>query len=312
MIKHGAFLLKKLNAMRWFRNSLPALFICLFSLFIFGCKSVPTLAPVDPLDLLDNESAFYISIPSSVDPELISKIITNNVEGMSAEDAQKTSEMIKKVYCGMNRSRKGTDYQISMEADVPVKYIPKILTEKKGWGISTFKPENSTSDYKIYSMDQMDISFPSGDVACFGRDLTGMLAKYDYISTTPVEEAAIEDVYYSDLDPDMHDWLKEAETEIRFYANKPQSFLTLLTGAQLDLKLFYVKGAFYVDENFPEQYILNLDFMFKNEKYRKAGKTLLTIAFGLTDSQSIVIETNELQINGIKLKKEQLYNLFID
>ena len=51
--------------------------------------------------------------------------------------------------------------------------------------------------------------------------------------------------------------------------------------------------------------------MFKNEKYLKAGKTLLTLAFGLTNSQSIIVETDELQINGIKLDKNQLIKLFL-
>lgn len=303
--------MKKLNILRWFSFSKSTLFILIISLFISGCKSVPNVKSVDPIDLLDNESAFFISIPADVDRELISQMITSNVESISEEDSQKLSEMVNKVYCGMNRSRKGTEYQISMDADIPVKYIPKMLNEKNGWAVRTFEPENSDSEYKIYSMEQMDIAFPSSNVACFGRDITQMLTKYDYISKIPAENEDEMGNSYSEIDPDMYDWLKENQNEIHFYANKPQSFLTLLTGAQLDLKLFYVKGAFYVDENFPDQYILNLDFMFKNEKYRKAGKTLLTIAFGLTDSQSIVIETNELQINGIKLKKEQLYNLFM-
>lgn len=305
--------MKRLNIIRRIFSLKSGVFYAVFfSLSLLGCKSVPLLNPVDAVDLLDDESAFYISIPTSVDPELLKNIISNNVEEMSEEDIQKTIEMVNKVYCGMNRSKEGTDYQISMETDIPVKYIPKILTEKKGWIIRTFEPENSSTKYKIYSTEQIDISFPSSDVACFGRDITKMLTKYEYISTMPAQDLTVQDVYFSDLDPDMHDWLKSAENEIHFYANKPQSFLTLLTGAKLDLKLFFVKGSFYVDENFPEQYILNLDFMFKNEKYRKAGKTLLTIAFGLTDSQSIVIETNELQINGIKLKKEQLYKLFME
>ena len=43
----------------------------------------------------------------------------------------------------------------------------------------------------------------------------------------------------------------------------------------------------------------------------KAGKTLLTLAFGLTDSQSITINDNSLEIKGIKISKEQLYKLLI-
>ena len=84
-----------------------------------------------------------------------------------------------------------------------------------------------------------------------------------------------------------------------------------MTGAKLDLKLKEVSGVFVQDEKHENQYILNLKFMFKNEKYLKAGKTLLTLAFGLTNSQSIIVETDELQINGIKLDKNQLIKLFL-
>ena len=79
----------------------------------------------------------------------------------------------------------------------------------------------------------------------------------------------------------------------------------------LDLKLFDVQGAFFTDENFPSQYVLDITFNFKNSKYLKAGKTLLTLAFGLTDSQSITINDNSLEIKGIKISKEQLYKLLI-
>jgi hypothetical protein len=116
---------------------------------------------------------------------------------------------------------------------------------------------------------------------------------------------------YSSLPQHLYSWLEGAENEIRFYAVKPQSFLTILTGSNLDLKLFDVQGAFFTDENFPSQYVLDITFNFKNSKYLKAGKTLLTLAFGLTDSQSITINDNSLEIKGIKISKEQLYKLLI-
>ncbi|MDY4831202.1 MAG: hypothetical protein SO161_01595, partial [Treponema sp.] len=102
-----------------------------------------------------------------------------------------------------------------------------------------------------------------------------------------------------------------AENEIRFCANKPQSFLTILTGAKLDLKLKEVSGVFVQDDKHENQYILDLKFHFLNDKYLKAGKTLLTLAFGLTNSQSIIVGNNELQIKGIKLDKNQLIKLFL-
>ena len=75
------------------------------------------------------------------------------------------------------------------------------------------------------------------------------------------------------IDKNLAEFLNGAENEIRFCANKPQSFLTILTGAKLDLKLKEVSGVFVQDEKHENQYILDLRFLFKNEKYLKAGNT---------------------------------------
>ena len=134
-----------------------------------------------------------------------------------------------------------------------------------------------------------------------------MLAKYDSLAALPAEDNSI----YSDLSDELVDYLKGSENEIRFYANKPQSFLTILTGANLDLRLIDVKGSFVTDPKHKNQYLLDLDFNFKNEKFLKAGKSLLTLAFGLTNSQEEVPQPNELKLNGIRIDKQQLYKILV-
>lgn len=283
----------------------------LLCLSICGCKSLPKGSPVNPVDLLDNNSAFYISIPAATEPELINKIITSNISEISTADANNIIQRINTLYCGLNKTRTNTDYQIAIDADIPVKYLPKILNQKNGWQTQTFKPTDSNSEYKIFYNQDVEMAFPSSNVGVLGRDIDLMLAKYEAIHSIPADSEFLIEPTYTELDLDLYNWITSNENDIRFYANKPQSFLTILTGASLDLKLFYVKGKFSTDLNNEDQFILDLDFFFKNEKYRKAGKTLLSLAFGLTDSQSIIIGTNELQIYGIKLRKEQLYQLMV-
>ena len=70
-----------------------------------------------------------------------------------------------------------------------------------------------------------------------------------------------------------------------------------------------VKGNFTTDPKHPNQYFLDLDFRFKNGTFLKAGKTLLTLAFGLTNSQEEIIGDSELIINDIRIDKQQLYKL---
>ena len=179
-------------------------------------------------------------------------------------------------------------------------------------GFESLSDDSILTNRSSLSLSRNDLAFPSNNIACFGRDIYSVIDKYDYIknsSNSLEEQTSLQN--YSSLPQHLYSWLEGAENEIRFYAVKPQSFLTILTGSNLDLKLFDVQGAFFTDENFPSQYVLDITFNFKNSKYLKAGKTLLTLAFGLTDSQSITINDNSLEIKGIKISKEQLYKLLI-
>lgn len=270
-----------------------------------GCKSAPAGRPVDALELIDSESSFYLAVPKAADNVLIERIITGFYEGASESDAKMITDRVNKIYCGLNRSKHGTEVQASVDGNVPRKYLPKVLNSKNGWVTSDYTPATSTESYKIFS-GPIEMTFPSENLACIGRNLEGMLDKYDTLSKLPADDTT---ELYSDLDPELTSYLKGAETEIRFFANKPQSFLTILTGAQLDLKLIDVKGNFTTDPKHPNQYLLDLDFVFKNGTFLKAGKTLLTLAFGLTNSQEEIIGDSELIINDIRIDKQQLYKL---
>ncbi|MBP5519129.1 MAG: hypothetical protein J6X84_00925 [Treponema sp.] len=294
---------------KFWRLSAAAISVILlgFTSLFAGCKSAPAGRPVDPLELIDNNSAFYLAVPKAADSVLIERIICSVGEDISESDAKIISGHINKIYCGLNRSRYGTELQAAIDGNIPRSFLPKILNNKNGWKISDYVPKNSISVYKVYSGD-IDMSFPSSKIACIGRDIDVMLDKYDSLVNLPYDNA---NELYTDLDDELIAYLKGAETEIRFFANKPQSFLTILTGTQLDLKLIDVKGSFKTDPKFDSQYLLDLSFRFKNVTYLKAGRALLNIAFGLTNSDDEIIGDNELLIHNIRIDKKQLYQLLL-
>ena len=322
--------MKKLNLYSRFRNSSLTSFIRLSLLFVFlitfsACKSIPAGNEVSAIELLDNESSFYIAIPQAVDYDLIVRVIQNNVS-LSQSDAKLLADRISKVYCGLNKTKNHTEIQVALDGSIPQKYIASSLKPKNGWTVEKYSPEKSLNVYPLYTYDTMTFAFPSESVACLGRDVKKMVDTYDKLFTmlpSEVIENMSGDETFTDsndssslsssssLSPQLYNFLDSAKDEIRFCANKPQSFLTLLTGAQLDLKLIDVYGSFVPDPNFDTQYLLNFTFNFKNETYMKAGKTLLTLAFGLTNAQSLVVGQNTLQINGIKIDKKQLYKLLV-
>lgn len=305
MIRNGALLLKKHNFRKYYNFSI------LLSCILFGfiaCKSAPKGSAVDPIELLDNKSAFYIAVPKAADSEFIKRIIQSNISNISESDADLIINHINKVYCGLNKRKNVTEIQASIDSSIPKKYLPHILTKKNGWNERKVLMESSNIDYSIYTNSNLDLAFPSTNICCLGRDIDDMITKYDSISTMLDRD---DGEVYSDLDEELVAYLKGAEEEIRFYANKPQSFLTVLTGAQLDLKLIDVKGAFVSDPQHSNQYLLDVDFNFKNATFMKAGRVLLSLAFGLTNSQSMVYNESGLRITGIKLEKNQLYKLLV-
>ncbi len=308
MIRNGVSRLKKHNllrhaALKRVQGSASILFLLIL---LAGCKSVPAGGrPVDPLELIDADSSFYMAIPKAADNVLIERVITGFYPEVSASDAKMIADRVNKVYCGLNRTRHGTEVQASVDGAIPQKFLPKVLNAKKGFVISNYTPPESAVSYKVYS-GQLEMTFPSDKIACIGRDLEGMLNKYDSLSQFPADDTT---ELYSDLSKDLTSYLKDAENEIRFFANKPQSFLTILTGAQLDLKLIDVKGNFKTDVKHPNQYLLTLDFRFKNGTFLKAGRSLLILAFGLTNSQEEIIGDSELIIHDIRMDKQQLYKL---
>lgn len=308
MTKNGVYVLKKHN-----RINSYFLFFQLAVIFFLaaGCKSVPAAREVNAIELLDDKSAFYIALPSSADTKLIERIIKNNVPGISDSNVKLICEKINKVYCGINRSKNQMEFQSVLEGNIPVNMMSKVLSKKNGWTSKSVKSGENPLEYKLYNISNdkinLDMVFPSNKIACIGRNVQDMIVRYDTLVNLPVENNQLDTL----IDEELTEYLTGSDNEIRFFANKPQSFLTILTGVKLDLKLKSVKGAFIQDVDHENQYILNLHFDFLNEKFLKAGKTLLTLAFGLTNSQSIVIGTDILEINGIKLDKEQLYKLLV-
>ena len=121
--------------------------ILLLGLLLAGCKSAPAGRPVDALELIDDQSSFYIAVPKEADNVLIERIITGFYEGASEGDAKMIADRVNKVYCGLNRSKHGTEVQASVDGNIPSKLLPKVLNEKKGWIITDYSPATSIANY---------------------------------------------------------------------------------------------------------------------------------------------------------------------
>lgn len=299
--------MKKLNVIFLFLSSISFITIGV------SCKTAPVVSSnLNPLELLDNQSSFYLRIPAATDEELISRIIQSSVDGVSEADSKKISERIEVVYVGLNRRRNETTYQISSLCNIPTFAISKVFTSRNGWDKDSFLLEDNSGkkiNYNIFNNKSILASFPSEYVACLGRNVPTMIEKYHNLS------CGINNVSFDNLDENVYSWLyyddKNPDNVIKYYASKPQSFLTMLTGATLNFNLVYVRGIIKIDEKRDDQFIVQFEFEFKDTKFIPVAKGSLSVAFGLTDSDIALETPTHLVVNNIKISKKQLYNILI-
>ena len=281
--------------------------ILFFLISLFSCKSLPTGTVVKAPDLLNNKKNFYISIPSNVDPQLVHFLIKSNIENISDADVEEIVSRIDRAYAGLNADNKDPRLQLAIDSNIPVKYIPKILTKKNGWEVKEYTGPVSGAKYGVFSQSDIVMAFPSDKITLLGEDVEGMLAQYDEIHAIPAEESVGKT--YENINELTYSWITQSDSEIRFITNKPETFLLMLTGQKLTLQLNTVRGSFVCDPKNDNQYILDFIFDFKNEKAAKAGKVMLAFAFGLADGDDKNLKKTEVKIEGIKLSKKQLYDI---
>ncbi len=304
MIKNGELLLKKFNFLVLF----SILFFCLFS-----CKSLSLPEEnVRALELLDNKSSFYLRIPASMDKKLIEKILRNSVQNLSPKNAASVVERIDTIYVGMIRSRKGATFQLSADCNFPKIVLDNALTKKNGWEkefLSLKNKEGKNVSYSIFKNQNLKLSCPSEHIVCLGRDVLNMVERYNSLNNENLDNG------YESLMQDAYEWLSYEDgiqdNQVRFFAQKPQSFLTLLTGARLNFQLINVRGAMENDPLSDNQYLLRLEFEFKDSRTVPAARGALSLAFGLTDSNVFMESPTHLVVSGIKIEKQSLHKILV-
>ena len=282
--------------------------LCALTACVTSCKSAPQGAPVHPLDLLNADSSFYLKMPQKTDSVLVTRLIQSSVAGIREEDASAIASRADCVYAGLERRKNETIIQAAVSGSVPGSGVTKLLRRDKSWeSASVFEKTvgGDPSEYSYFTQTAsgMQVAFPSANIACIGSTVPSMLAAYHSHAFLGDTSHAVPDAVY--------EWLTGDDSQIRFYAVKPQSFLTVLTGANLNLKLAYVRGYMITDTQHDDQYIMTIEFEFNDERMIKAGEGLLSLAFGLTSSQTQLTTPTHLTVSNIRINKKQLYKLFI-
>lgn len=257
-------------------------------------ESASVALQVNPLDLLPKGQSFYMTIPKEVDEELLRRVIVYGVKDIPLDTAAQLLRRIDTAYIALERS-----YNVTM-------------LQMTAAGIAQSGVESALPD---------GVAFPTDEVGLLAKDIEVLLASYNAHAYGGERGHLLQDEVYQ--------WLsgkgKAGDTggllgtsggtngakQIRFYALKPQSFLTILIGTRLNFKFEWIRGTLYTDPKLNTQYIMAIDFNFKDAHSAQEGRTSLDTAFNLSGGSSYMASPTQLTVTGIRISRRQLYKLFV-
>lgn len=288
----GEFRLRRHSAVEW----CAALLLCLV---LSACASVPASVSVPLLDILDGDSLLYAAFPADADRILMTEIVAAFVPGLAPSHAASVAERIDVIYAGVGQSDGTEGFQLAASAAVPGWIVPGVFSRKNGWRRSVLKTDGGRA-VSVYSGYGTEISFPDSGTVCAGRNAAAMAARYvelSAVSGVPSGETAFSD----------GSWLSGAPSagEIRFEAARPQQLLAAFGMERIAGHISVARGSLEMT-GADGVYGLSVFIGFKDEKFLRAGRTLVMLALGLPDGCVKVAGSDGLEITGMRIRRERL------
>lgn len=322
MIKHGVLKLKR-NKINLFLKKIALICGICFIAFT-GCKTVPqvqtALNPVNTIDILDDEGAMYIHIPSEENRELLEILVSGFLKGISSNDAKLLVSKVDNVYVSFGSRKDKKRVQLALDGNIPG--VTGSLLKNNGFeevpykAQSLFEPSvDAFISYKYYKSSELQISMPSTNQVIISRNVEPMIDQYncerDAVNEIGGMTIVFEEPYRDDWkSTDLYQWISEDVSSIHFYIVRPQAFLSNLIGSDVSSRIFklvFAKGNFSKLPN--DKYELTLDLEFQNEKYVKPAISMLILTLGLTDSEIKRISPTHIQLTGVHMNTKQLTNM---
>ena len=290
--------------------------VCLSAVLLCtACKTAPQVSyqTPDAFDVLDDEGAMYVSIPAKENGELLEKFITGFKLGVSENDAKAIVSKIDRIYASFGSRSDRNRICVSAQANVPAAVTG--LLKKNGYEekfVTCDTVNGKNSGYKYLSSESIEMAFPSSKNVLISKDVVPMIKNYAF------EELVLNGMYDFEIpykpdwkESDLYKWISEDTEAIHFYIVRPQSFLSNLLGSAVSTKTFklnYAKGQF---EKLPNtKYGLTLELSFQEPRYIKPAMALLSLALGLTDSETSQVNMNTVKLSGVHVSSKQLIEMF--
>ncbi|WP_407396908.1 hypothetical protein [Treponema sp.] len=277
--------------------------------FMAGCKSAkvveqePPEAYVHPLAMLSDDLSIYMSVPVKEHRELITKIVSTMMDGMTEENAGKICDRSETLYSGLGRVKDRSHLETASWTSVPKIAVSSLMTKKNGFEKEIVHfDEGDMAKYKS-SASGFEVAFPSTKILCFSQNLDPMLEKFSRLE--PVSDA------------EYNNWINRESKDILFYITRPGQYLRNLIGQSINIGTDKIYGSlsYKPDPKKPGQYSgrYNLSFYIHltNKKAASALKGLLSLSFSMMGGSVEQTDAETLYLSGIEVSDNQIKDLFM-
>lgn len=281
-----------------------ALLSCLFS----GCKSAPNTVEeneVHPLALLDQDASIYVCVPVSNHKNLVSSLLSKQIEGLSEKDAMSLAERTGNMYSSLGTVQDRSRLQIAALASIPKIAVSSAFKEKNGWKSVSVTFAGKPFVYYKHLVSVFQVSIPSSKILCAGQNVEPLIERYAQKAEVPVNAVT--------------EWIngENENNDILFYITRPGQYLRNLIGQSVNVgtDAAYGKLIYTPNKKKPSEYSGKYELVFNlhltDKKQAASLKGLLNLSFSMMGGTVRMTDESTIQLSGVEVTQRQIEDLFL-
>lgn len=252
----------------------------------FSCKSAPELNSVDPFDLLDTDSALYLTVPVQPNKDFVVSAI-QKVAKTAESDAEKIAERLDTAYISISPKGK---MQLSANGNIPQTFVGFALSEKNGWESGVVEQQT------IYThrQTQYHLCMPTSSNAFLSNDIVPMVKKFNQIAYAGFDSTgkktaenqeksnlSSEKLVSETLNETAFKFLHEnVATDIMLYSPNPAAFLrNFLGGVNVGTPVTSIYARFSKYQKSNDEFNVTLILNLSDPRTVKAAAAAMKLAF---------------------------------
>jgi hypothetical protein len=273
------------------------------SVLFWSCKSsgVEEIS-VDMLSVLDDDSSIYLGLPASRHKELVSRLLSARISGLSEKNALSLAERTEILYAGLGTVEDRSRMQMVSDTNVPKIAVNSALTKKNGWEKSAEKVGSFSFDKYENSASSFQMALCPQDLVCAGQDVEPLLKNFAALSEAE--------------DSECNRWISGSDDDIKFFISRPGQYLRSLIGQSINAGTECIYGtlSYVADKKNPDVYSEKYDLTFFIRLTEKrsvvALRSLLALSFAMTGGEVAQTDEKTLKLSGVEVTASQIVSMF--